>query len=247
VLRIVICFALLTSVAHAGAILNTLQSSGDGDPGWSGGLDGMFSGSGGNTEKILVEAGGSVQFRGTASRLRLQISGGYEESRREVTARNVVAHLRHNRDLGAGWATVTFGQVQSNPFQRLSSRVLAGMGVRRRFGNDADHRLTLGVTPMLESERLEHEDGHLARGRLSTFLTLSQRLTAATTVSAMGFWQPLFSDLADARAVGNLTVITDLTGNVSLKIGAAVEHDSRPADGVEKTDWNSYAGVGVTF
>lgn len=245
-LRTLVCLLLITGTAHAGAILNTLQTAGDGAIGWSGGLDGMFSGSGGNTEKILAEAGGVVQFRTEAQRLRLQVSGGYEESQERPTARNVVAHLRHNRRLGSGWATVTFAQIQSNPFQRLSSRVLAGAGVRKRFGQD-DRRLTIGATPMVESERLEHEDGHLTRGRLSTFVVISHALTANTRITGMGFWQPLFGDLADARAIGNLALVTDLSGSVSLKVGGALEHDSRPAAGVEKTDWSSYAGLGVTF
>lgn len=242
------CLVLtLTSAAtHASTILNTLQSRSDQTPGWSGGLDGMLTGSGGNTEKMIIDAGGRLQWRGKTSRVRLQASGGYEESGRHVTARNLVGHLRHNRDLGTRWATVAFAQVQSNPFQRLSSRTLMGAGLRRDFRQESsDNQATLGVTPMLEAERLNHQNRAVARGRLSTFLLLSWRISPNTRVSASGFWQPLFEDLGDARAVGNLGLVVDVTGSVDLKAGAAVEHDSRPPAGVEATDWSTYLGFGI--
>lgn len=245
---IIITFLALTlaTAAHASTILNTLQAGGGQAPGWSGGLDGMLTGSGGNTEKMIIDAGGRLQWRGASSRVRLQASGGYEESGRHVTARNLVAHLRHNRDLGPRWTTVAFAQVQSNPFQQLSSRTLLGAGLRRDFRQDSsDNHASLGATPMLEAERLKHQHGSVARGRISTFLLLSWRVSPSARINASGFWQPLFADLGDARAVGNLGLVVDVTGSVDLKAGAAVEHDSRPPASVEATDWSTYLGFGL--
>lgn len=246
-LLITTCLALaLAAAAHASTILNTIQADVDRSPGWSGGLDGMLTGSGGNTEKMIIDAGGRLQWRSETSRVRLQVSGGYEESDRHVTARNLVGHLRHNRELGARWATVAFAQVQSNPFQQLSSRTLLGAGLRHDFRQEgSDNHAILGVTPMLEAERLKHQHKSVTRGRLSTFLMLSWRLSPSARVSASGFWQPLFADLGDARAVGNLGLVVDVTGSVDLKAGAAVQHDSRPPAGVEATDWSTYLGFGI--
>lgn len=56
--------------AAGGTILNTLQGYDDDVAGWSGGVDGLFSGSGGNTERILVSAGARLQWRGGADRVR---------------------------------------------------------------------------------------------------------------------------------------------------------------------------------
>lgn len=243
------CCLLTSQVApaRAGVILNTLQGYDDGQDGWTGGVDGLYSGSGGNTERILLSAGGRVQWRGERDRWRLQMSGGYEESARQVTARNAVLHLRHNRDIGPAWATIAFGQVQANPFQRLESRWLFGAGLRRDLTEDEHGRLALGVTPMLEIERLDGEAGHVTRGRLSVFLHAARELSATTRLDAAVFWQPLFSDLAVSRTVANITLAVEVNGHVDLKVGAAVEDNARPAAGVERMDWSTFVGLGWDF
>jgi hypothetical protein len=100
---------------------------------------------------------------------------------------------------------------------------------------------------MLEVERLEGESGKTARGRLSVFLHVAWPLSETATLDAVAFWQPLFSDLGDARAVGNVALSVDVTGSLDLKVGAAVEDDARPPVGVARTDWNTFAGLGLDF
>ncbi len=240
-------WAVVAAPAAAGVVLNTLQGFDDQAPGWSGGLDGLFTGKGGNTESIQLTAGGRIQWRDAGERVRLQLSEDYQESGNAVTDRNLVAHLRHNHRLGARWATVEFVQVQSNSFQQLTSRWLLGAGLRRDFVDRKDRHLAVGVTPMLEVERLSGETGHPGRGRLSVFALARRTLTAGTRVDVVGFWQPLFSDFADQRAVVNAALVVKVTGAVDLKVGTSVEHDSRPPAGVKRTDWSTYTGLGVTF
>jgi hypothetical protein len=236
----------LGAPAQAGTILNTLVPPGDDPPGWSGRFDGLLTASGGNTRKVIADAGGRWQWRGAVSRLRLQVSAGYEESDQSVTARNLVAHLRHNRDLGRRWATVAFGQAQSNPFQRLRSRLLLGAGVRCDLVRSPQgNHVYLGATPMLEAERIEDQEGHVTRGRLSTFLLVTQAISPDARISASGFWQPLLGDLADVRATGNIGLLVDLTGGLDLQVGTALEYNSRPPANVADTDWRTYVGFGV--
>ncbi len=232
---------------RASVILNTLQGYDANDPGWSGRLDGLFSGSGGNTDRILFETGGRVQWQGERHRYRLQISGGYQESNGVETARNVVAHLRHNRKLGHRWGTVSFAQVQHNPFQRLDSRWLIGLGPRYDLEKDDHDIIAVGATPMLEIERLEGKTGHVTRGRMSFFLYMAHRLSKSSKLDIVAFWQPLFSDVSASRTVGNLTLSMEVTGEVELKVGVAVEDNARPVEGVERTDWSTFVGLGVVF
>ncbi len=244
---LVLLFLSLAGQSSAGVILNTLQGYDDKEPGWSGHLDGLFSASGGNTDRIAAEAGGRTQYRGEHHRWRLQINGGYQESDGVETARNVVIHLRHNRELGGRWSSVSFVQVQHNPFQRLRSRWLTGIGPRFDLARDEGGVVSVGAIPMLEVERLENETGHVARGRMSVFLHVAHRLSATTRLDAVVFWQPLFSDITAARTVGNLTLAVDVTGSVELKVGAAVEDNARPPVGVLRTDWSTFTGLGVRF
>ena len=247
VLAAVCLLTALSPTARGGVILNTLQGYDDGHEGWSGGLDGLYSGSGGNTERILFGAGGRVQWREGKDRWRLQVSGTYEESARQVTARNGVAHVRHNHDLVPAWTSIAFVQVQHNPFQRLASRWLVGAGARWNIAEDEKSRVGLGMTPMLEIERIEGWDGHQTRGRMSVYLHVAWELSKTTRCDLVYFWQPLFSDISDVRTVGNVTLAVKVNGHMDLKVGAAVEYNARPAPGVENTDWSTFVGLGWDF
>ncbi len=232
---------------HASVILNALESNTSDEPGWSGRVDGLMSGSGGNTEQFLIETGAQVRWQADRDRVRLQLSGGYRESNNVETARNLVAHMRHNRQWSGPWSTVSFVQIQHNPFQRLNSRWLVGLGPRYDFTRDAKGAVAVGATAMLEIERLKGEAGHLSRGRLSTFLHVARQLSANTKLDAVGFWQPLFSDFSASRAVGNLTLTVQISGQVDLKVGAGVQDNARPPEGVKRTDWSTFTGLGVSF
>ena len=249
-LAVLACLLLLSVFpcsVQASVILNTLQGSDTTEPGWTGRLDGLLSGSGGNTERFLIETSGRVQWQGERNRYRLQVTGGYQESDNIETARNVVVHLRHNRELSGPWSTVSFLQVQHNPFQRLDSRWLAGVGPRYDITRDDNGVLALGAIPMLEVERLKDEEGHVSRGRLSVFLHVARRLSSNTKLDAVAFWQPLFSDVSASRTVGNLTLTVEVSGEVDLNVGVAIEDNARAPVGVERTDWSTFMGLGVSF
>ncbi|MGD9546493.1 MAG: YdiY family protein [Candidatus Krumholzibacteriia bacterium] len=239
--------ALGFSPAAASPILNTLQLGQADDTGWSGVLEGMLRAGGGNSEKFQVEAGARLQRQTDRHRLRLISSGSYEEVAGVEKSREVTAHLRHNYDLGRGLATVSFTQIQHNPFQRLQSRWLLGAGIRWNVLDEGSGRVAIGATPMLEVERIEDRDGKLGRGRLSTFLVTSLTLKPGVVCEASGFYQPLFGDFSQVRAVGNLGITVALSGSLSLKTGASVEHNSDPPAGVKRTDWSTYTGLGWKF
>ncbi|HEX5133245.1 MAG TPA: DUF481 domain-containing protein [Candidatus Krumholzibacteria bacterium] len=233
-----------TVSAAGGVILNTLQGFNDHEPGWSGSIDGLFSGSGGNTERIILAANGTVQWRGERNRWQLRANWGYEESNGVNTAKNATTHLRHNYDIRKSLATIAFIQAQENAFQRIESRWLVGAGLRADIVDDDESTVLFGVTPMYEVERVEGQD-RVRRGRLSTFLFASHTFDEKFGVSGTGFYQPLFEDVGNYRTVGTLTFSMELTGALELKAGASVDTNSRPAPGVERTDWNTFTALTV--
>ncbi len=244
---VVIILILFAHVAAATVVVDTLHGFAAREPGWSGGLDGLFTGQGGNSSSLQLAAGGRIQWRGRVQTLRLLIAGSYQESDNAVTDRNGMVHLRHNHRLGARWATVSFVQVQANSFQRLTSRLLAGAGLRYDFVDRPGSRLAVGLTPMLEAERIAGQTGHTGRGRLSTFILSRRALAAGTKLELVGYWQPLCADFGDTRTVVNASLAVKVSGAVDLKAGMAVEHDTRPPAGVKKSDWSTYTGFGVVF
>lgn len=237
----------MPAAGAGGIIINTIQGADDHAPGWSGSADALFSGSGGNTSRLILATGGHVQWRGVRNRWQLRAGYGYEESDHRTTARNGTIHLRHNYDITDALATVAFVQVQENPFQRIESRWLVGAGLRFDALDDTTTTLSIGATPMLEMERREGDHSHVARGRLSTFLAFSQRAGRKVTFRASGFVQPLFEDFGNLRTVGTATFVVDMTDRLDLKTGVSVETNSAPAPGVKDTDWSTYMSFGVNL
>jgi putative salt-induced outer membrane protein YdiY len=242
------CLCLvLGSTAEAGIILNTLDALGEGRPGWSGGLDAGFSASGGNTEVVSLRAGGRLLRRTEDDVWRLQGSAERSETGGVESARAVVGHLRQNHHLGGPLYSIAFAQVQHNPFQRLRSRWLFGAGGRWDLSTDARGAVSVGATHMVERERIRDEQGATTDQRLSAFLRLGRSLREGVTLDLVGFYQPLWSDFADARAMGIATLRVELTGSLSLQVGGNLDYDARPPAGVGKTDWQTTTGLGVRF
>jgi hypothetical protein len=57
----------------------------------------------------------------------------------------------------------------------------------------------------------------------------------------------LCADFGDNRSVVNASLAVKVSGAVDVKVGMALEHDTRPPAGVKKSDWSTYTGFGVVF
>jgi putative salt-induced outer membrane protein YdiY len=233
--------------AHAGVILNTLEEVDYDRPGWAGGLDGSFSASGGNSEVTALQAGGRIVWRGASDVWRLQGSAARTESDGAETGRAVVGHLRQNHRLGGALHSILFAQLQHNPFQRLESRWLLGAGGRWDVFANEGGSVSMGATHMVEIERIDAVAGSTTDQRLSAFLRVGRTLREGVMLDLVGFYQPLWKDFADARAMGIVNLRIDLTGALSLRVGGNLDYDARPPAGVEKTDWQTTTGLGIRF
>jgi putative salt-induced outer membrane protein YdiY len=239
---------LVTQATTAGAqILNTLRGFKENEPGWSGIVDASFSATGGNTEVLSLNGSGQVQYREARERFRLMASGTRKTSRGAAIEEASAAHLRHNHAFNPWLSSVAFIQHQRNPFQRLETRLLFGLGARFDLLRATPWRLAVGATPMLEIERIKSRPGTDDDLRLSTFVVLDARLNDTVTLQVTSFVQPRFSDFGDLRSMATGGVRVKLGGGFSLTTASNVEIDTRPPAGVKKTDWEVTTGLGVSF
>ena len=229
------------------AIVNTLRGFSGSEPGWSGGVSGSHGAAGGNTEETQITAAAQVQWQGQDQMVRLIGSGKRSSSKGVETARALTGHLRHNYRLGGQFSTLAFFQIQENPFQLLKSRTLLGLGGRFDAVARKDFSLALGAAHMLESERLEGMGGHESYQRLSVFVSLVKELKEGVSVDAVVFYQPLWSEFDDWRSFAKTDLKVALAGTLTIFTGIQVEHDSRPAEGVEQTDWQTTTGFSASF
>ena len=238
---------ILTPLAADAVIVNSLRGFSETEPGWSGGLGGALGGSGGNTEQSTLSADARLQWRGSADVWRLMGTAKRTSSGGTETARSVLGHLRHNHTLGGGWHTLAFVQLQENPFQRLNSRFLAGLGARLDIRREGAVHVSLGAADMIERERIDGQAGGDPYQRLSMFVSTVFSLREGVQIDALAFYQPKWSDMGDWRTYVNIALDVTLTGNVSLFTGLDLERDSSPPADVEATDWEMSTGLRIDF
>ena len=264
----VLAIAFLACAAPAQSqIINTIRGFDEDDLGWTGTLEARFAQSGGNTDVLTFGGGGTIQWLSESQRIRLIGRATRSENDGKRIADASMSHLRHNYRFTPWFASLTFVQIQRNPFQRLNSRLLIGAGARFDLVRREDWSLFGGVAHMYEREEIKPDgttggDGSGDDGssdaaskgtrtdidhRASVFLSWSGDLREGVSIDLSGFYQPLWSDFADARATGSGELLVSLVGALSLGLEGSVTRDSEPPVGVEETDWSYLTKLVVEF
>ncbi|MEZ4647356.1 MAG: DUF481 domain-containing protein [Candidatus Eisenbacteria bacterium] len=245
-------------------IVNTIRSFDADDLGWTGSLEARFSQTGGNTEVLSFGGGGTVQWMNETQRARLIAKATRSENDGKKLADASMAHFRHNYRFTPWLSSLVFTQAQRNPFQRLRSRVLVGVGARFDLVAREEWSLFGGVAHMYEREEIEADHTGDGSGdasgdgsedttrtdvdhRASVFLSWSGDLKEGVSVDLSGFYQPLWSDFGDARATGSGELLVGIVGALSLGLEGSVAHDSEPPAGVKETDWSYLTKLVVEF
>ena len=122
-----------------------------------------------------------------------------------------------------------------------------GLGSRWDLKDNDSGIVSIGATHMVEIERIRGESTSETDQRLSAFLRIGRALNEHVNLDVATFFQPLWSDFSDRRAMAKATLVVSLTGSLSLRIGGGVDYDTRPPAGVETTDWRTSTGLGLKF
>jgi putative salt-induced outer membrane protein YdiY len=245
ILSLLVTFSFVTPADAA--FLNSLRGFDRTRQGWSGSLDGSYGASGGNSEESIFSGAARAQLRDDRHTWRLIAAGNRTTTRGVETAKSAMGHLRHNYRLSDQWATLVFLQAQQNPFQRLDSRYLVGFGARYNLIDDGGVLWSAGAAQMFESERIQDEEGHTNVQRLSAFTSVETELREGIVLDAMVFYQPRWADFSDWRLFSQIELDIELNGVLSLFTGAMVQHNAKPPEGVEQTDWTTTTGFRAKF
>jgi len=243
---------VVSSPARSQTILNVERLQPGDVAGWHWGVEGGFSLSRGNTDKVDVGIGAVLGYRWTRDWLRLFGGLDYLSEDGAKVDNDRYLHVRFNHRLTDRWQTFHFVQVQSRYASLLRSRFLVGGGLRR---NLIEGRTTLdvGTGLMYESESLDPDEdiGDHPREarvwRMANLLVLTRSLTESVTLIGVSYVQPDLSDFGDFRTLVDLSLRIALTQNLDLTIQNEWRHDSRPPSGVEADDYSLKTGFAVSF
>ena len=241
--------ALLASASGAhGQIINTLRGWSEDEVGWSGEVAAAIAIAQGNTEYFELDLSAAVQYAGDRHRVRALADADRRTASGVDIAEATLIHLRHNYRLTPVVHSLLFIQVQNNPFQRIDSRFLLGLGAWFDVVRAETWEASLGASYMRESENLTDDDsGTARRNRGNFFASVFGKLTKQVLVDAYAFYQPVITDWSNARASVGSNLDVALVGQLALVVGFRFAYNSEPAPGVEKDDMWLRTGLRFNF
>ncbi len=233
----ILLLVLAASAAHAQVNTERLRRAVEAD-GVTVSVDASAAFATGNTEYLRLGLGGRTDVR--AGDDMAFVVGRFDLSRadgRSFLDRSFL-HGRYTHALAPRAYLETFAQIERNRQQRLVSRTLFGIGGRYELIDRDSLGLALGVTPMFEYEELDDELGEAPSGvvRVSSYASARWTLSEATAISTTTYVQPSVQAPSDLRVLHQTALSVGITRSVRLRVQANVRYDSRPPDGVERTD-----------
>ena len=216
------CLLLGTGRANA-QIVNTLRAWDDNEPGWSGELAGSIALAQGNTEYFEFGLSGAAQYLTDGHRLGSLASVSRRTASGIEIAETMLLHLRHDYRLARVVYSHAFVQAQRNPLQRLESRFLLGLGARFDVLQTEAWEGAIGSAYMRERENLTDDDtGSTGYDRADFFVSDLGRLGDHLLVDLYGFYLPLITDFANARATGGSNLDVTLVGELTLEVSVTL-------------------------
>ncbi|TVR01228.1 MAG: DUF481 domain-containing protein [Deltaproteobacteria bacterium] len=246
--------AVLFGTAPEAGIVNVLPAAGAAEEdGFSGSLQAPLQWERGNTNDLTVGLTSHTRFRTGPNLVLLVLDGELGRANGETYRRRAMGHLRFRHQLTERVAPEAFTQHSWDPFRRLRSRTLVGVGPRFTLAQGEAGAVFLGTAWMPEWERYTREEGVGDSGarvfthRWSSYLELTLALGDQLLLGHTSYAQPSFTDLQDVRLSSVTSLRTGLGGAVFLELRGEVELDRRAAEEVEPLDRRVRVVLGVEY
>jgi putative salt-induced outer membrane protein YdiY len=244
--------AILPSLAHAIVNMESVHL-GKPEQGFSGNFDLSIDAQYGNTEKSTASTGMKLQWAEDKNTDFVLASYSYGESGGVKDTNKSFVHLRHIHQIDDSIAWEAFTQLSSNEFTRLNLRALLGGGARLTLGKISDkHAIYLGLGGFYEREELDVEtsgsDTKIEKTfRGNGYLVMKYQFNPYVTMVSATYYQPALDEFSDYRAIENASLVSQLTDELSLQLAVDIQHDSKPAPDVKKTDTSVTVGFSLRF
>lgn len=215
-------------------------------------LDFSISGSSGNTqtEKIVLNA----QFSWQAEKsINLAILGyKYGKSNNSRNVNKAFAHYRYIHQLNSTLDLELFAQLETNEFTRLLYRGLAGSGVRFTVAKTEQHNAFFGLGAFYSKEEIKvtpglTDDGVEEFSSANIYFLSKYNVSPSISFSNVIYYQPRLNKLSDYRTLLQAKFDLKINNDLTLRLSLDVEHDSKPSQGIQKTDISYMTGLKLSF
>jgi putative salt-induced outer membrane protein YdiY len=247
--------ALLLGWGMAAHAIVDIESMRVGEPpqGYSGAVDLSVNGESGNTDKLGANIGARLQWHGGAITNFAIFRYAYAETSGLQDTNKLFFHARHIRQISERTAYEGFIQAERNKFARLSFRGLIGGGARLTLSEKAGVKsLHLGLGGFYSRETLESRAGATDNGsqdiwRINSYVNYLHHLNDQVSLLSTTYYQPAAADFSDYRLLEEASLSVKMSDALALNLSLDLAHDSKPPQGVKKTDTTYSTGIEYSF
>ncbi len=244
-------FALLTLLAllfggrandaHAG--IYNMQSilSTKAEEGLSGAISASADWRRGNVTYLFLSTTPLARYRSGNHLFIGMMRGDHKTSGDATIISNTLEHLRYRYRISNELLGEVFVQHSFDDVKRLNLRALVGAGPKVTLVTGKSYALDLGVSYMLEYERLQKgafsDSGatDLAH-RNSTYLTGYYQADDHFQITESVYLQPRLTGASDVRLLSESQITFKITRRLSYTTSFTIAYDSRPPDTIKKLD-----------
>lgn len=202
------------------------------EQGWSGSVKVGLNGKTGNQEERSHEGVAKVIYRVNDEIFMVIADRDYGSTRGVKTTDKEFLHGRWVHVLNYQWAVESFAQWQTDEFDNLTSRVLAGGGGRYIVAQERDvYSFALGLGAFYETEKqnlVSYQETNKL-WRMNAYYTYKYQINDNVAFANTTYYQPGLSDFDDFRVLFDAGISVKLSTNLQLQVNYQLTHDSEPA------------------
>ena len=252
-MKLVILFLFCLSTVLINAQIVNIENKRiyDDSSGISGSIVANFSAI--RNQDLLLNAGFKplIQYKSPLHYYLLYADWNYSKGANNTFSNTGMIHFRYAYRLKSlvknhqksPWKLESYMQIQYNQLLRQKLRALTGSGIRLKIFDIKGNRAFLGSSAFFEYEELQTlEEIHQVRwsNYLSWFVNINDII-----FTGVNYYQPTINDFRDSRFMGQYTFGYRLKKNISIRGDFMIFFDSRPAQNVKNTVFNSSFGLQI--
>lgn len=251
IMRIVASIAL-TCIASTCLAINNIESQRFKPipQGWSGEVQGAFSGRAGNSDKQSTLLNLRADYQQDIHQVLLIGKREYGQNDSKTDIDNSFVHLRYIHHMDKNYAWETYTQYDENFFRQLEARALAGGGMRfNLLPQKSATVLIVGAGAYYTEEKYDYGPYSVTENyaRLSTYVTYRHLLSDTVSIANTLYLQPRFSQPSDLYAYNLLTLAVKLSATLQLQLNVESQYDSDPILDLKRYDHNYYTAIVYQF
>lgn len=179
----------------------------------------------------------------------LLVDRHYESVADKLALDRSMQHLRYRYLLSPKLEVENFLQNARDPFKRVKSRKLIGLGPR--FKPFSEYEWFVGIAAMHESESVdaggEQKQYQTQQWRSSMYTSIHLKVNEKLSLDGSAYLQPSGISTNDYRMISETGLNVELIKHLSWRLSFQTSYDSKPADMVRKFDQKFEQSLAIRF